>query len=284
MTEFITSYGYAAIFVAVFVDTLGAPVLGELVLLAAGVLVSTGRVELAPAIVLATLAAVLADTATFWVGRWARRATPHGVAGTTRRWLVCTLGSARSSERILRLVRLFGDWLVFAGKFIPGVRVLIPPIAGASSLGYGRFLVVDTAASTLWSAAGITAGALMGRPLEETAHSLHGASPVAGIVVIALLGGYVTWKVAQCRARATGPAVEPPLLRGGWAWPTPAVPWGDHPLSVSRSIPTSLGLMGAGHCAAAPNPPAAAPSSRSEQRFSLARSDVVAPLIASVPP
>ncbi len=223
MTDIFSAHAYAAIFTAIFVDTLGVPALGEIVLLAAGVLVSTGRAELAPAILLASLAAVLADTATFWVGRWARQATPGTLAGASRRWLIGTLGSARSPERTLRLARRLGGWLVFAGKFIPGVRVLVPPVAGASSLGYRRFLAADTAASLLWSGAGITVGALLGRPWDETARSLYGAAPVAGMLVLLLLGGHVTWKAAQRRSRAPGSAVEPPPVGGDWAPSTPSV-------------------------------------------------------------
>lgn len=67
MMAFLDSHAYGAIFVAVLLDTIGLPVPGEVFLLAAGFLVSAGRVELIPAIALAALGAVLGDTLTFWL-------------------------------------------------------------------------------------------------------------------------------------------------------------------------------------------------------------------------
>jgi hypothetical protein len=60
---FFESYAYEAIFVAVLLDTVGLPVPGEIILLAAGFLVSTGRIEPIQAILVAALGAVLGEMA-----------------------------------------------------------------------------------------------------------------------------------------------------------------------------------------------------------------------------
>lgn len=78
MIGFFESYAYEAIFVAVLLDTIGLPVPGEIVLLGAGFLVSTGRIALIPAILVAALGAVLGDSVTYWLGRRV------GVAGQRR--------------------------------------------------------------------------------------------------------------------------------------------------------------------------------------------------------
>ncbi|MBI2468611.1 MAG: DedA family protein [Candidatus Rokubacteria bacterium] len=209
MMAFLDSHAYGAIFVAVLLDTIGLPVPGEVFLLAAGFLVSTGRVELIPAIALAALGAVLGDTLTFWLGRRV------GVAGTRRlvglycRWLTCTLGSAHCVERAEGLLRRFRSWVIPIAKFIPGARVFMPPVAAAAAVSYGRFLVLDAAGSLLWTILVLSFGALLGREWEHAARGLEGAYRLLGLALGVLLAGYLVWKLARrCRYGPPRPPLE----------------------------------------------------------------------------
>lgn len=199
MMAFFESYAYGAIFLAVLLDTIGLPVPGEVVLLAAGFLVSAGRIELIPAILLAALGAVLGDSVTYWLGRRAGLAGKRRLVGLYCVWTACTLGSSHCMERAEGLLRRFRGWIVLVAKFIAGARVFMPPVAGASALSYGRFLLFDTVGSLLWTALFVGVGALVGREWEALARELEYAYRLLGLALVGLLGGYFAWKLARRR-------------------------------------------------------------------------------------
>ena len=205
MIAIFDSYAYAAIFVAVLLDTIGLPVPGEVVLLAAGFLVSTGRIELIPAVLLATLGAVLGDSVTYWLGRRVGVAGERRLVGLYCTWIACTLGSAHCVERAEGLLRRFRGWVVLVAKFIAGARVFVPPVAGASGLSYGRFLLFDAAGSLLWTALVVGLGALLGRGWESIARGLEHAYRLVGLALVALLGGYFAWKLVRRRRYGAPP-------------------------------------------------------------------------------
>ena len=207
MIAIFESYAYRAIFVAVLLDTIGLPVPGEVVLLGAGFLVSTGRIDLIPAVLLAALAAVLGDSVTYWLGRRVAVAGERRLVGLYCTWTACTLGSAQCVERAEGLLRRFRGWVVLVAKFIAGARVFVPPVAGASGLSYGRFLLFDAAGSLLWTALVVGVGALLGRRWESIARGLEDAYRLVGLALVALLGGYVAWKLAR-RRRYGAPAAS----------------------------------------------------------------------------
>lgn len=205
MMAIFESYAYGAIFVAVLLDTIGLPVPGEIVLLAAGFLVSAGRIELIPAILLAALGAVLGDSLTYWLGRRVGVAGKRRLVGLYCTWTACTLGSARCVERAEGLLQRFRGWVVLAAKFIAGARVFVPPVAGASSLSYGRFLLFDAAGSLLWIALIVGLGALLGREWEPIARGLEETYRLLGLALVGLLAGYLAWKLARRRRYGAPP-------------------------------------------------------------------------------
>ncbi|MBI2455697.1 MAG: DedA family protein [candidate division NC10 bacterium] len=215
MIPLLQSYAYGGLFLAVLLDTIGLPVPGEVVLLAAGFLVSTGRLEPIPAILVAALGAVLGDSVTYWLGRRA------GVAGERRlvalycAWTACTLGSARCAERAEGLLSRFRGWVVVVAKFVAGARVFVPPIAGASALSFPRFLVLDAAGSLLWTALVVGAGAWLGRQWEATAGGVEHGYRLVGLALVILLAAYVAWKLGRRRRYGAAPAAAGPSLDGG---------------------------------------------------------------------
>jgi len=231
MMAIFESYAYGAIFVAVVLDTIGLPVPGEIVLLAAGFLVSSGRIELIPAILLAALGAVLGDSVTYWLGRRVGVAGERRLVGLYCTWTACTLGSARCVERAEGLLRRFRGWVVLVAKFIAGARVFVPPVAGISALSYGRFLIFDAAGSLLWTTLAVGMGALLGREWEAIARGLEEAYRLLGLALVALLGAYFAWKLARRRR---------------YGWPPPALkPSSNSESARSSSEQVALGTRNA---------------------------------------
>ncbi len=213
---FLASYTYPAIFVAVLLDTLGLPAPGEVLLLAAGFLMSAGRIEPIPAILLAGLSAVLGDSATFWLGRRVGVAGERRLVGLYCAWTRCTLGSARCAERAEGLLRRFSAWIVLVAKFVAGARVFVPPVAGASPLSFRRFLLFDAAGSFLWTALVVSVGAFLGRQWEAAARGLEQTYGILGAGSATFVGAYIAWKLARRRRFGTPPPLShQPALQAG---------------------------------------------------------------------
>ena len=67
--EFLVHHGYVVLLCWVFVEQMGVPVPTSPLLLAAGALAGTGRLNFLAAISLCVFAAVCADSIWYWLGR-----------------------------------------------------------------------------------------------------------------------------------------------------------------------------------------------------------------------
>src|SRR5919206_5356984 len=112
----IAHYGYLVIFFGVMLESTGAPLPGETILLAAGVMVQRGHLDLGDAIVYGILGAVVGDQIGYWVGREGGR--PFVLRGG--RYVRIT------AERLGRAEGFFarhGGKAVFLARFFAGLRV-----------------------------------------------------------------------------------------------------------------------------------------------------------------
>lgn len=94
-------------------------------------------------------------------------------------------------DRAGELLRRRGAWAVFAARFMPVVRTLVPASAGASKLEYRRFLPASIAGAVCWSALHIGIGATAGASAKYIESVFNGAmwgvlgvAAVVGVVVV----------------------------------------------------------------------------------------------------
>ena len=64
-------------------------------------------------------------------------------------------------QRSEAMVRRFGPWAIFIGRFIPAIRSLVPAMLGISGFARLRYTLLDVSACSLWALglAGIVLGA-----------------------------------------------------------------------------------------------------------------------------
>ncbi len=64
-------------------------------------------------------------------------------------------------DRTEALVRRFGAWAIFIGRFLPAIRSLVPALMGFSGFDRARYTLLDLSACSLWALglAGIVLGA-----------------------------------------------------------------------------------------------------------------------------
>ncbi|HEY8590236.1 MAG TPA: DedA family protein [Naasia sp.] len=98
----------------------------------------------------------------------------------------------RSVARAERFYELFGWWSVVIARYMPWVRVLIPPIAGIGGMAYRRFASANLVGALMWGVLVTVSGYLTvsfewARPAAYTVAAVAiTASVVAGIRAVVL--------------------------------------------------------------------------------------------------
>jgi len=172
--ELVGSYGYLAVAGIVGGESMGLPLPGESVLIAAGAYAgATHHLSVAVVFLTAAVAAVVGDNVGFWVGR---RFGPRLLAHAQRR------GGARQRhlQAVLRLYARHGGSVVVVGRYVSVVRTYAAFGAGAAGMGAGRFVVLNAAGGTAWAAVFGFGSAALGATVGTTlTYALAGVALVA---------------------------------------------------------------------------------------------------------
>jgi membrane protein DedA with SNARE-associated domain len=89
-----------------------------------------------------------------------------------------------------------GAYGIFLSRFLPGIRAGVTPFAGVVGISPLRALVPSAAASGIWYAFLVTAGAVLGLNLEAAKGLLSSANRVLGLVsaVAVMLAALWLWR------------------------------------------------------------------------------------------
>lgn len=188
----LVTHGYLLLFVWVLTEQLGVPVPASPVLLAAGALTAEGRLGFALSFLAAWTAAILADSAWFFVGRRYGSAVMRFLCKLSLEPTTCV----RRTE--LTFGQRRGGMLLFA-KFVPGVATLAAPVAGQSGMNLGAFLVLDGLGAVLWSGALLGAGRFFGMALERNEGLLNWAGRFSGALLVGVIAAIVIVRILRRR-------------------------------------------------------------------------------------
>jgi membrane protein DedA with SNARE-associated domain/rhodanese-related sulfurtransferase len=176
-TAILLTYGYLLIFGWVFLEQIGLPLPATPILLAAGALSATEHMNFPSALLAGTLACLLADVSWFLFGR----RYGHLVLR-----LLCKF-SLEPTTCVRRTHDSFGKrgayTLLFA-KFVPGLSVVAPPVAGQTGMTLGRFLVFDSGGALAWVGALLLGGRLFGDLIAKDPSVLNWLGRFGGALLI----------------------------------------------------------------------------------------------------
>jgi len=215
LTDLFSHYGLFAVALAVLLEQLGAPLPSTPVLLLAGVASAERHGFAVQSFFVATLAALFANGLWFWAGRRLGRR----VLATLCRISISPDSCVRQNEA--SFARRGVLTLVIA-KFVPGLSILAPPLAGALGMPARRFLGWNLLGSALWAGVSVAAGRVFHAQIDALLNVLSRLGSLAlagaGIVVLVYLG-WRLWRRALVRRELTrferlGP-VEALALRDG---------------------------------------------------------------------
>lgn len=164
---------------------IGAFVPGTAILLGLSAAVGLGHLSLWPVLVAATLGAIAGDGLSFWIGNrwrdgiltaWPLRSHPDLIA--------------KSSSFFAR----HGGKSILIARFTPGVRAVVPVMAGVSGMSPARFFTANIVSAMIWAPAHILPGAAAGLGV-----GLAGHASLRLVVLAAVLLGTVVAVVLLMR-------------------------------------------------------------------------------------
>ncbi|MEO6607089.1 MAG: VTT domain-containing protein [Aestuariivirga sp.] len=148
------------------------------VLVGAGALVGSGKLDFWPVMIATLLGCIMGDQVSYWAGRfygdklrllWPLKNYPHLLA--------------KGED----FVRAHGGKSIALGRFVPGVKAVVPGIAGMFGMSQAYFLAVNVSSGVLWTAMHLFPGILLGQALA-VAGELSGRLLIVLLVLFILLG------------------------------------------------------------------------------------------------
>jgi membrane protein DedA with SNARE-associated domain len=160
---------------AVFI--LGLFVPSTPVLLLAGGIIAEGKLPFWEVYLAAVLGAVIGDAISYTMGFWLKDK-------------IKTIWPFRNYLPLIEKGEAFfakhGGKSVFIGRFIPGVKAVVPGIAGMFGMDYRKFSIINVTSAFAWAAAHIIPGMLVSAWLKSMGLSLEMVIIVGTLVLVAL--------------------------------------------------------------------------------------------------
>ena len=209
--DLLRQYGYLGVGVTLMLESMGAPLPGESLMIAAAVYAATtGQMDIWLLVPAAAAGAILGDQIGYALGRWIGfRVLAHW----GRRIGI-------SEERLQLgqyLFRRYGAEVVFLGRFVAFLRTAAALLAGANRMPWDRFLLWNGLGGLVWTV-GYGFGAYL---LGDAFARLHGPLGIALGVVGAAAAATAVWFVKKnesrllAEARREVAALQPVPVRPG---------------------------------------------------------------------
>jgi membrane protein DedA with SNARE-associated domain len=209
VAHFIHHWGYVALLVLTVAEAACIPIPSEVTVGYAGYLASTGRLNLAVVIILATAGETVGAFISYAIGRYGGRAFVD-------RFGRYVLLSHSDLDRAERWFERRGEWSVAVGRVVPLVRTFIALPAGVAEMPLLRFGLLTAGGSLVWIAALAGAGDALGSKWNKLTHGFSVAGYVIGALVVVAIAFFLfhRWQKVRAERRQEAPAA-PGTVEGG---------------------------------------------------------------------
>lgn len=205
--QFLTDYGYLAVFILMFVEEAGLPLPlpNEVALMYVGYLAYQGKIDANLAGLAATLGAAAGSGLLYFLARRGGRPLIHRYG----RFIHVTEARILQAERA---VARWGPISIPIARLTPGLRIATTIVAGVLNVHYRVVIISVVGVSLVWSYFWIHLGRLLGDRWEEGARAFERAGRWGILVVVAVIALVllVRWLIRR-RSRTDG---DPPGTAG----------------------------------------------------------------------
>ncbi|MEJ8570273.1 DedA family protein [Microbaculum marinum] len=199
---YIKAHGPITVAAVIFLESFGAPLPGESLLVVSGALAARGEISMIGLAVWAWVGAVAGDSVGYWIGRRFGRSLILRYGGRIG------MTPARF-EKVESVFARFGPVAVVFARFFDILRQLNGLVAGTAGMAWPRFLVLNAIGGFLWVGtwgfgayylADHTAG--VRNLVRHLGHWQGTVLAIVLLVAVALLAG-LAWKSRSSRRRTT---------------------------------------------------------------------------------
>jgi membrane-associated protein len=188
---------YVLLFLVIFAETglVVTPFLpGDSLLFAAGAVAAIAP-ELNIWVLLVTLsaAAILGDTANYWIGHWIG---PRAFSGKVR------FLKKEHLERTHAFFEKYGGKAIILARFVPIVRTFAPFVAGIGAMTYSKFILYNVAGGLLWVFLFTLLGYFFGQQPFVQANFEFVVLAIIGISVVPMIWEFTAEKMRSRKATA----------------------------------------------------------------------------------
>jgi membrane protein DedA with SNARE-associated domain/rhodanese-related sulfurtransferase len=183
----LTQYGLSLVILNVFIDQLGLPVPAVPTLVMAAGLAANGQLSLLALFSGSVIACLVADCGWYLLGQI------YGIRVLKTLCRISLEPDSCVSQTQSRFERWGVNSLIIA-KFVPGLAIIAPPMAGALRIGWLRFILLSTASAFLWVGTALFAGFLFKNQIEAVLVNLDRFGGMAALAAATLLVAYIAYK------------------------------------------------------------------------------------------
>jgi membrane protein DedA with SNARE-associated domain len=196
-THFVSSAGYAAVFILSVLQSCCIPTSSELTLGFAGVLAARGQLSLAGVIAAGVAGEVVGAYIAWMIGRYGGRAAVD-------RYGKYILLTHRDLDRAEAWYSRHERWGVFGSRLVPVVRNFVAVPAGVAEVPLLRFGILTALGSLIWDGAMAGIGYGVGNSYDKVMHDVSYAGYVIGVLVVGFIA-FVIWHRWRSYREATTP-------------------------------------------------------------------------------
>lgn len=198
MEHFLSSWGYAALFVLTLAESCCIPLPSEVTVGYSGVLAAEHHLQIVLVIVIATLGELVGAFIAWGIGRSGGRAL-------VERYGRYVLLSSHDLDRAEEWVNRRGEWGILVGRVVPLVRTFISVPAGVAEMRPVRFGVLTAAGSLVWISTLALIGYSVANSWKSIAHGFQSAGYVIGVLAVLGVALLILHRLRAVRAeRAAG--------------------------------------------------------------------------------
>jgi len=183
----VSPLGLGVVFFNILLEQLGLPVPAVPTLIIAGALAADGRLSATAVLLLALCACLIGDTTWYLAGRRYGGRVMKLLCRISLTPDICVSQTQASFER-------WGAKALIIAKFVPGLSMIAPPLAGATHMGYVRFAVFSLLGSSMWVGAAVLAGMLLRPQIVALLPRLVDVGGAVAVVLALLLAAYIGFK------------------------------------------------------------------------------------------
>lgn len=205
ITSAIDTLGYFGVALLMFFENLFPPIPSEVVMPLSGYVAAKGDLSLIGIIVAGNFGSVAGAIFWYYVAHWFGEDRLRKLAGRHGKWITVGPGDLDKADRWFHS---YGSWAVLFARVVPGLRTLIAIPAGLFGMPLGKYILMTTIGSFLWTGGLAVLGYMLGKRWSEIGNFIGPVTyGVVGIIALVYIYRVLTFGRAAAKA-GTGPGAR----------------------------------------------------------------------------